>query len=207
MAYDFLQASSRYFEVAVTDVALPITLSIRCRLPNTLSARGLFGVRLDSGTDVNRAIINRDFAAFQGIARNGGTSSGFYSVATGSSNTWQLVTAVFSATNSRTIYRDTTQGTTNTTSVTGITFDTMSIGRALSTTNTFTGQLADAALWDVALSADDINALSKGFKPFRVRPSNLKYYVPLVRDQTVVTTGSTLTATNSPAVFDHPRVY
>ena len=70
-----------------------------------------------------------------------------------------------------------------------------------------TGDLAEVAVWGVGLTIDEITSLAKGFKPSRIRPQSLLYYVPLVRDLHELRTGIALTAVNAPTVVAHPRVY
>lgn len=45
--------------------------------------------------------------------------------------------------------------------------------------NYFTGRLAEAGLWNVALTANEIAALAAGVNPRRIRPGSLKSYWPL----------------------------
>jgi hypothetical protein len=44
---------------------------------------------------------------------------------------------------------------------------------------TFTGRIAEVALWNVAMSDDEVNALTFGAHPLRFRPTNLIFYFPL----------------------------
>jgi hypothetical protein len=69
------------------------------------------------------------------------------------------------------------------------------------------GKIAEAAIWDVALSAGERTALAKGAKPNRVRPQSLALYAPLLRDLADYDSARTLTNNNSATVADHPRVY
>ena len=66
---------------------------------------------------------------------------------------------------------------------------------------------ADAALWNAFLTDDEITSLSKGFKPYRVRPQSLVFYAPLIRDLNDIKAGLALTNNNTATVADHPRVY
>lgn len=68
------------------------------------------------------------------------------------------------------------------------------------------GEMAEVAVYDAALSAESLVALSKGFAPPRVAISNLKLYCPLVRDICDLVGNSALTNTGT-TVSDHPRVY
>jgi len=78
-------------------------------------------------------------------------------------------------------------------------------------------RMAEAAIWDAALTTDEILALSKGAKPKTVRPDSLIFYSPLVRGNTskdsivLEETGNcplTVTYTGTPISYtDHTRRY
>lgn len=82
-----------------------------------------------------------------------------------------------------------------------------------------TGQLvrmAEAAVWDAALTTDEILALSKGAKPKTIRPESLIFYSPLVRggsssvpDETgnAPLTAYNLSTQYTPTYTDHTRRY
>lgn len=82
-----------------------------------------------------------------------------------------------------------------------------------------TGQLvsmAEAAIWDVALTTDEILSLSKGVKPKTIRPESLIFYSPLVRGGSSSVPDETgnapLTTYNfaieyTPTYTDHTRRY
>lgn len=69
------------------------------------------------------------------------------------------------------------------------------------------GRVAEVALWDVALTDEEFVSLSKGFKPSRIRPQNLRFYAPIVRDLLNVKEALTFTNNNTATVTEHPRVY
>ncbi len=46
----------------------------------------------------------------------------------------------------------------------------------------FDGRIAEVAIWDVILTADEAAILSKGYSPLFVRPQNLVAYWPLIRE-------------------------
>ena len=68
----------------------------------------------------------------------------------------------------------------------------------------FDGAVAEAGIWNIALSDADIIALASGLSPLLVRPSELMFYAPLIRD-VIAVKGPVLTATGT-TVVDHPRV-
>jgi hypothetical protein len=69
----------------------------------------------------------------------------------------------------------------------------------------YNGSIADFALWDVQLNADEIAALSKGVSPNRIRPTALQMHVPLVRDVRDLR-GRSVASLVGGTVVDHPRL-
>lgn len=68
----------------------------------------------------------------------------------------------------------------------------------------FDGRMAEAGVWDVALSADEVAALAKGYSPDRIRLESLAFYDDLVRNLRDIMTGTA--GTSSAAVIDHPPI-
>jgi len=75
----------------------------------------------------------------------------------------------------------------------------------------FEGSIAEGAIWDADLTADEIAVLAAGYSPLFVRPQNLKAYWPLIRqcpsvDNPDLVGGFDLTDYNSPGDTAHCRV-
>ena len=79
----------------------------------------------------------------------------------------------------------------------------------------FVGDIAEVAIWDVELDANEFAALHKGFTPDRIRPSSLVSYWPLIGKAAteldiVGGRGGTVTGTTAaahPRVIQSPRMY
>lgn len=69
------------------------------------------------------------------------------------------------------------------------------------------GRIAEVGVWNVALSAQEIASLADGMTCDKVRPQNLVFYAPLVRDLIDYSGGLTITNNNTATVANHPRVY
>jgi hypothetical protein len=177
--------------------------------PNLQTANA-FGVFLGDSTQGNNNVqlVLQGSAAPSYPARiTANSGPGFVaasSTAPFSINTWNYVTGIGAASNSRTIYLNGGNSATNTADrPLARDFDTL----RLSNTNvTATVLNAEIAIWDTTLTADEIISLAKGFKPLRIRPQNLVFYSPLVRDFIDVVGAIALTQ-NGGSVSDHPRVY
>jgi hypothetical protein len=125
-------------------------------------------------------------------------------------NTWQHFCSVFATTSSRTVYVDGTAAAENTTTITGTkTMDRTALGVLIRPTpdQYFQGRLAECAIWNAALTAAEIASLAKGMTPDKIRPQNLVFYAPLVRNLQDVRGGLTITNNNGATVANHPRVY
>lgn len=75
----------------------------------------------------------------------------------------------------------------------------------------FEGSIAEAAIWDIDLTADEIAVLAAGYSPLFVRPQNLKAYWPLIRQGVTVDNpdlvgGFDMTDYNSPGDAAHCRI-
>lgn len=144
------------------------------------------------------------------IVAHNGTTAGTATVGSPVTNTWRHAAGVFTSTTSRTVYLDGTTTATNTTSVSDPTsLDNLTIGarRNSSIVNYFTGSIAEVGIWNVALAADEIASLADGMTCDKIRPQNLVFYAPLIRDLQDVRGGLSITNNNGATVANHPRVY
>lgn len=73
--------------------------------------------------------------------------------------------------------------------------------------NCWDGLIAEAAVYNAALTAAEIASLAKGMTPDKIRPQNLVFYAPLVRDLIDAKGGRAITNNNAATVANHPRVY
>ena len=78
------------------------------------------------------------------------------------------------------------------------------IGNRPDATRNWDGYMAEGAIWDVILAADEMAAVTGGFSPALIRPASLQEYIPLVRD--VVSRELAAPTLVGTAVQPHPRV-
>jgi hypothetical protein len=190
MARSFAAGSTQYLvKTSFSPPAVPFTMACWTFPTGDGTAQETMMTMGNSGDNdpMHQLRIAGDVAGdpFAARSRNNNSSaiaSGFGANCT--YNAWFHVAGVWAATNSRTCYVNGTAGTTNTTSITPVTVDNIAIGawrRTLSAgVEPFTGSVAEAAVWDVALGAAEIASLAKGLSPLRVRPQSLISYWPLV---------------------------
>ena len=140
----------------------------------------------------------------------GGGSAQKSSVSGVTINQWEHAAGIFASSTSRTVFLNGIAGTTNTTSVSPTGIDLLRIG-AISTSAAspigFDGYIAEVAIWDIALSVGDIQALAGGASPPLIRPNNLVSYYPLIRDYIDQFGNNEVTPNNAVNWTDHPPVF
>jgi hypothetical protein len=114
------------------------------------------------------------------------------------------------STNHLLLYSDGTKYTGNGATNSEQLFDTVALGRLSdsSPSNYSSGNIAEAAIWNVQLTDAEFASLAVGISPLVIRPQSLVFYVPLVRDNDEdLIGGNSLTAFNSPTIQAHPPIY
>ncbi len=141
-----------------------------------------------------------------------GSASSAASTSTGfSTATWQHACAVFaSATDRRAFINGGSKGTNATSRTPGATPDRTSIGRYGDSTpsNYYDGRIAEAAIWNVALTDNEVQMLAQGVSPLFVRTASLVSYWPIGRGSPENSFGGdvlALTVTGA-VVYDHAPV-
>lgn len=123
-------------------------------------------------------------------------------------NSWNHACGVFESNSSRTVYCNGGGSATSTASYTPSNIVLMRIGYFDTAGPAYMdGRIAEVGVWNAALTAAEIASLADGFTCDKVRPQNLVFYAPLVRDLQDVRGGLTITNNNSATVATHPRVY
>lgn len=69
------------------------------------------------------------------------------------------------------------------------------------------GVVAEAAIWNFKLTQAEIESLAKGFSAKRVRPQNLRFYFPMIRNLGDCSRNLSLTSINSYSILQHPGLY
>jgi len=147
----------------------------------------------------------------------GGTLRSATSSTSYSTNTWHHLTGVFGSASSRIIYLDGGGKETSTTSPAGTKtdWDNVLLGARDSAGSIglwLSGNIAEAAVWNVDLTDSEIAQLAQGYSPLFVRPQALVHYVPgfgragAAGGEEDWVAGGVLSAANSPGISDHPRI-
>lgn len=123
-----------------------------------------------------------------------------YSTADFANGTWQHVCGVFTSAKSQACFLNGTNKGTNATSQTPVGLVEFLVGARNigSPTNFFYGKIAYVALWNVALSDEEVAVLAAGADPALIQSANLVGCYPLYNDPTDTQGGSSLVAVGSP---------
>jgi len=207
MARDFNGSSDRATNSGAPATAAPLTLACWFRadtLPGVSCLMSLHG----SGSGHSFSMIVEDTPKKLKARINGGATALAVHGTTVTTGQWYHACAVFTTTTSRDIYLDGVSPVNNTTSQTPTSINTSYLGTINAGSFPHDGQLAEVAVWNVALSAAEIASLSKGFSPRLVRRESLKAYWPLigrVSPEPDLCGVYPLTLTGT-ANADHPRI-
>ena len=206
MAYTF-NGTNQYLSTASSPASgSPMTI---CAFFNqTTSHFGtIVSVGESSGTHRNQLFVSFNLLSVCIGTSSSGNFSGGAALA---NNTWYHGCLVCESNSSRSLYQNGQFLSTNTVNIgTQNTANSILVGARVdnSVARFFSGNIAEVGVWDIALTAAEIASLAKGMTCDKVRPQNLVFYAPLVRDLQDVRGGLTITNNNAATVADHPRVY
>lgn len=196
-------------ETAVADV--PMTFACFFR-PNLLTTTGVL-VGIFATNDDGHYLMFRGATAgdpLSASSNDSGVSAAEAVTGTSgiTSGVWYHGAAVYAATNDRRVFLDGVKST-NSTNVTPSGFVRTSVGAFMGAANStfFDGDIAEVAIWNVALTDDEIASLSRGLSPLKVRPASLVFYVPLWRDVFDYRASLSITSNNTVPTETHPRRY
>lgn len=121
-------------------------------------------------------------------------------------NKWNHHVGVWRSAANRQVYLNGSAGPLNTTSLSPTSLNATSIGIQTdgSSEPGTTMRVAEVAVWDIDLGADDIAALAEGYSPLMVRRDRLVEHMPLVRSNW--SKSGAFGVTGSPGVVEHPRI-
>lgn len=204
MAYT-LNGTNQYLELTGAPVASePFTMACWVKKTNNTAQ-----VVMATGPALTaRHQLQADPSGVEAVSVSSGGATGSSGSVTNPVGAWTHIGGVFSAANSRLVYGNGVAGGANSTSITVASLAYVGIGvgyNAGSRAGFFGGDIAECAIWNAALTADEMAALAKGFAPLLVRPANLAFYVPLIRGVEELKLGSPVTVSGA-TVADHPRV-
>ena len=198
MAYNFLNQTLAISKIRADGSFFSYPLTINCWFYPTIT--GVGSLHLVSFVENTASVVHmlRLDSNTNLVQYNTGTPLSANSSTSYTTNTWNMATAVGTSVTSRTVYLNAANSGTQTASRTPTTPDRVCIGfsriSGVDQTATMEGYIAEVAIWNATLTTDELSSLYKGTKADQIRPQNLKFYMPLVRniyDETASTTGIT----------------
>lgn len=213
MAYKFATASSQYLELAAAPVtAVPLSISLWFNTANVSNVDSLFTIQDGNGND--QFLLYYGGNDFVVMTIQGSTLVSATRAITGLTNQWVHVCGVYSAINNRQAWVNGVSGganiNTGTATPNAANIDTVRVNvryYAGSLGSYGNANIAEIAVYNTALGEDEIVMLSKGFSASLVKPQNLVYYAPLIRDLGDIRGGLIHTNNNGATVSAHPKIY
>lgn len=208
MSFEFISASSSYIESTSTPVTgVPFTMA--CWFHSNVASQGNVIMYMGNSASSHRFVLEISGTVIRFLVATGGAPTIINFTSGLAANTWYHFTAVCVSTTSRFIFLDGGDKKTNTVSRNPIGLNNITLGAQI-TSNTrsafFHGRIAEVGIWNAALTDDEVLSLSKGFAPYLVRPSNLKFYNRCIEKSKDLSGGITLTEVGITSV-DHPKIY
>lgn len=209
MSYDFDGSNDYILSTSVPTSSTPVTLACWFDADTASGTEGLVTITDSAGNNGVRMTTNT--GKIRAVVEGAGNAEWAETTVSFSANVWNHGCAVFSSSTSRTIYLNGGNAITDTVSRTPGTSTRFHIGASRNSSVTsgyFNGSIADVGVWNVALSAAEVASLAKGVSSLLIRPQNLIFYAPLIRELFDYSkTMLSLTNSGGAIVLDHPRIY
>lgn len=215
MAYLFNDAAVDNLKVTSTPItAAPFTMACWARSDDQTAAQACFSIG-NSGVAAQfwdllfTGNVAGDPLRFRSVVTTAGSASTSSSYVAG---TWHHCCGVETSATARAVFLDGAGKGTDTTSRAPGSSNNIVVGADASSglASPFSGDVAEAAIWNVALTDAEVAILAKGVKPYLVRPDKLVFYAPLLNTPVEIIGKRTLTATGavpSTTVPIHPHIF
>lgn len=215
MARLFDDAASDDLTVSQVDVsAFPVSMACWVR-PDAVSANSIaLAIRRHNAVRGFEMLLVPSSNTVQARVSDGSATSASAKSSTWVLDTWGHLGATFPSITSRTVLWNGVAGTENTDSrdpFVSPAVNRTTIGMRVQggEGEHFSGDLAEAAIWAAALTAEEFAALAAGTSPLLIRPAALVNYYPIIgrhSPEIDLVGGNNLTV-NGAAASDHPRMF
>lgn len=211
MALSF-DGSTQYLSRADAPVtAVPLSMACWANKPSGTEQ----GVLISIGDTAADTMFSMRYSSVEDVevtARQAGTSGVATSSGAGTAgDAWFHACGVYRTTTSRDAYRAGANKGSNATSITPTGLDRTYIGFGANSGSTdfHAGYVAEVAIWNIALSDQDVADLARGLSPLYVHPESLVLYSPLIGRMTAendIISGLNWTHNAGPTQVPHPRI-
>jgi hypothetical protein len=210
MAYNFTATNSQFLSMPIAVVSgAPVTMA--CWYYRTSSATSQAYVSVCNTTSTNLLSLTHGSNNFISALANDGVTGAQTQVYPDSSiNTWNHGCAVFNSNSSRRVFWNGINSGITTTASNVSSLNVTVVGGRYSAGvvgQYSNGNIAEVGIWNISLTDEEIASLAKGITCDKIRPQNLVFYAPLIRDLQDTKGGLTITNNNGAAITDHPRIY
>jgi len=210
MAYLFNGTSQYMIGGSAPVTAEPLTLACWYKPTATPTTNVVVTVGSASGTGRYQLVVRSGDCQSSRISDTGVQVAAVSATGTNSSGTWVHVCATFDTSgNNINAWRNGAAGTAATNPGTTLTPNRVTIGARLASGSPgayANGDIADVGIWNAVLTADEIASLAKGFPCRMIKPENLAFYAPLVRNITDYMEALAITNTNTATPSEHARI-
>jgi hypothetical protein len=208
MAFSF-NGTSSYIETTSTPVTgTPFTMACWFQCNTTNLTKTIMYMGNSNSSHKFELGIDNNLLRLAVRSVGGGSVFAYHNTAV-STSAWMHATAVCVSPSSRFVILNGTNKIENTAIRTPIGLNSINLGaeNPLNTRGGFlNGYIAEAGIWNAALTDDEVLSLSKGFAPSLIRPSNLKFYNRCIQKSQDLYEGRALTEVNITKTH-HPRIY
>ena len=202
-------SSGNYLTTASAPVtAVPLTIACWFN-PTAINTNGLL-VSIDNGGTSDRfCILKSSAAAIIAQAVGAGNAANATTTTNYTAGAWQHACGTFSATNARAAYLGGGGKGTNATLRVPSGLTTTAIGALSGGTVVLAGSVAEATIWNIALSDAQVADLAKGFDPRFIRPDAIVAHWSLMgrsSPEPDFIGGFDMALTGTPGQASHPRI-
>jgi hypothetical protein len=210
MAYQFTAASSQYLSTPTAVVTgEPVTMACWYNRANASATYTFLSINNTAATNFHSLLIGP--ANLLSIVSNNGSVVAAGTVSDTTTNTWNHGCGVVLSNASRTSFVNGVPGGENTTTVNLGSQNITTIGGRFAGAGVIgqltNGMIAEVGIWNIVLTQPEIASLANGMTCDKIRPQNLVFYAPLIRDLQDTKGGLIITPNNGPTVANHPRIY
>ena len=209
MSFDFDAASDQFLSAVAPVTTPPFTLAGWFNAVDDNTQQTIIAL-IEGGTNNHFFTMwaDGDAATVNFRIDAGVSSESCHSSTSWSDNVWHHACAIAYATDSRAAFLNGGGKVTVSTDITAASIDELDIGATNRAAVAFecNGLLAEIGLWNLALTDAEVAVLAAGYSPLFVRPQNLVFYAPIVRELVDTVGGATITNNNTATVADHPRM-